>query len=68
MTLEERIIALNKLVDEVTKDHFDVIEVKAMLANLNIPYHEDPLQLLNNVLKGIHEDSGNQGPKNEQSI
>jgi hypothetical protein len=49
-----RLNLLNELVDEVTKDNFDVIKVKELAQVLNIEYSEDPMQFLNNVLKGIH--------------
>jgi len=54
MTKEDRISLLNNLVDEITKDVYDKNMVKSMMDRLRIPYCEDPMQLLNNVLKGIH--------------
>ncbi len=54
MTKEDRISLLNDLVNEVTKDEFDKSIVKSYMERLRIPYSEDPMQLLNNVLKGIH--------------
>lgn len=54
MTKEDRISLLNHLVDEITKDKYDNALVKGMMQRLGIPYCEDPMQLLNNVLKGIH--------------
>jgi hypothetical protein len=61
---EERKEKLDQLVNEVTNDEQDLEKIKELAAVLNIPYSEDPLQLLNNVLKGIHTE----GPKNESSI
>ncbi len=54
MTKEDRISTLGALVDEVTKDDYDKRLVRSLMERLNIPYCEDPMQLLNNVLKGIH--------------
>ncbi len=54
MTKEARISALNHLVDEITKDKYDDGIVRQLMAQLRIPYCDDPMQLLNNVLKGIH--------------
>ncbi len=54
MTKEDRISTISTLVDEVTKDTYDTDLVRRLMEQLNIPYCDDPLQLLNNVLKGIH--------------
>lgn len=54
MTKENRISLLNQLVDEITKDNYDDNMVRGLMEQLRIPYCEDPMQLLNNVLKGIH--------------
>jgi hypothetical protein len=61
---ENRLNALGALVEEVTKDDFDPEKVKGLLLQLGIPYSEDPMQLLNNILKGIHFEE----PKNEQQV
>ncbi len=54
MTKEDRISTMSHLVDEVTKDAYDKDLVRKLMEQLNIPYCDDPMQLLNNVLKGIH--------------
>lgn len=54
MTKEDRIFLLNQLVDEITKDKYDNEIVRSLMGRLGLPYCEDPMQLLNNVLKGIH--------------
>ncbi len=54
MTKEDRVELLRQLVDEITKDHYDDALVRSYMLRLGIPYNEDPMQLLNNVLKGIH--------------
>jgi hypothetical protein len=61
---EQRMNTMGDLVEEVTKDDFDTEKVKRLLAQLGIPYSEDPMQLLNNILKGIHLEE----PKNEPQI
>lgn len=61
---DERMRLMNSLVNEVTKDELDIELIKTMLMTLGIPYSDDPMQLLNNVLKGIHSD----GFKNESTI
>jgi len=65
---EERTALLNDLVNEITKDHFDTEQVQKLLVKLNIPYSEDPMQLLNNVLKGIHFEEPKKGLNNESKI
>lgn len=54
---------LNELVNEVTRDDSDLEIVKSLTGQLGIPYSDDPMQLLNNVLKGIHIE----GPDHEQA-
>ncbi|MCB0351520.1 MAG: hypothetical protein KDD38_10070 [Bdellovibrionales bacterium] len=61
---DERMELLNNLVNEVTKDDQDLESIKKLATQLGIPFSEDPMQLLNNVLKGIHSE----GPKNESNI
>ncbi len=61
---DERTELLNQLVHEVTKDDQDLEILKTLTARLGIPFSEDPMQLLNNVLKGIHSE----GPKNESNV
>jgi hypothetical protein len=61
---EQRMNTLAELVEEVTKDDFDPEKVKSLVDQLGIQYSEDPMQLLNNILKGIHFEE----PKNEQQI
>lgn len=51
---KERLKMLNELVDEITKENYDVDKVKALTKQLNITYVEDEMLLLNNILKGIH--------------
>jgi hypothetical protein len=60
---EERKSILNDLVNEVTRDDSDLEVVKVLTGKLGIPYSDDPMQLLNNVLKGIHFE----GPFHEQT-
>jgi hypothetical protein len=60
---EDRLQLLNDLVNEVTKDEYDAQMVQTLAEKLHIPFSEDPLQLLNNILKGIHTE----GPKNESN-
>lgn len=64
MGTSERMRLLNELVDEVIRDSYDVDKVKNLMARLGIVYKDDPIQLLNNVLQGIHQP----GVKNEPSI
>ncbi len=52
--MTDRMRRLSLLVDEVTKDEFDKELVKKLAMELGIDYTEDQLQLLNNILKGIH--------------
>jgi hypothetical protein len=54
MTKEDRVELLRQLVDEITKENYDDAMVRDYMLRLGIPYCEDPMQLLNNVLKGIH--------------
>lgn len=49
-----RMQRMNDLVEEITKDEFDVEKVKTLTTELGIAYSEDHLELLNNILKGIH--------------
>ncbi len=65
MTKEDRISLLNHLVEEITKDNYDDAIVCQIMGRLGIPYCEDPMQLLNNVLKGIHVI---EVPANEEDI
>ena len=58
-----RLDLLNALVNEITKDEYNTQMVKDLVERLGIPFSEDPMQLLNNILKGIHSE----GPKNEPS-
>ena len=60
----ERMSLLNDLVEEITKDHYDSSKVIRLVDQLGIKYSDDPMQLLNNVLKGIHFER----PKNESNI
>ncbi len=59
---DSRMKILNELVNEVTRDDSDLNKIKQLTAQLGINYSDDPMQLLNNVLKGIHLE----GPLNEQ--
>lgn len=56
MTKDERMDFLAKLVDEVTREAPDPEKVKQLTAILGIPFSDEPMQLLNNVLKGIHSE------------
>ena len=62
-----RMELLNELVNEVTKDAGDVEKMKRLSADLDISYSDDPMQFLNNVLKGIHS-KGSSNDKNENQI
>jgi len=55
---EQRKQLVSELVDEVTKDASDLDKVKILAAKLNVEYADDPIQFLNNVLKGIHFEEG----------
>ncbi|OFZ18044.1 MAG: hypothetical protein A2Z20_07990 [Bdellovibrionales bacterium RBG_16_40_8] len=61
---DKRLSLMNELVNEVTREAMDFDKIKILLDELNIPYSSDPIQLLNNVLKGIHPEA----PKHEPQI
>jgi hypothetical protein len=52
----QRLSMLNDLVEEITKDIYDIEKVKQMTSQLSIAYSDDPILLLNNILKGIHSE------------
>lgn len=62
MSAESRMKLLNELVDEVARDVYDMDKVKNLTAALAITYTDDPIQLLNNILKGIHTPGVNLEP------
>lgn len=64
MDSDKRMHLLNELVEEVTKDIQDFEKIKYLMNLLGITYTEDPIQLLDNVLKGIHKP----GVINEPSV
>jgi hypothetical protein len=64
MNHDERMGLLNELVEEITRDIMDLARIKTLTAKLGITFSDDPMQLLNNVLKGIHIEE----PKNESNI
>lgn len=64
MTKDERLDLLSELVDTVTAEIVDFEKVKILTAKLEITFSDDPMQLLNNVLKGIHQ----QEPTHESNV
>lgn len=64
MTRAKRIELLQLLTDEVSKDKYDTQYVKGLMNQLKIQFSEDPMQLLNNILVGIHQEA----PKDEEYI
>ena len=60
----QRAALVRELVDEVIRDEQNLERIRALAAQLGIPYSEDSIQFLNNVLKGIHFE----GAKNEPII
>ena len=60
----KRVNLMNELVNEVTKEAMNFDKIKILLEELHIPYSVDPMQLLNNVLKGIHTEE----PQHEPSL
>ncbi len=59
--MNARMQILNDLVEEVTKDDFDVTKVQSLAKEVGIEYSEDHLVLLNNILKGIHTPGAKNG-------
>lgn len=64
MNKEQREALVKQLVEEITKDHQNVDKIKHLTGQLGISYSDEPMQLLNNVLKGIHFE----GTKNESNV
>lgn len=60
----QRMELLNDLVNEVTKDDMEIEKIKSLTEKLGIAYSDNPLELLNNVLRGIHSE----GPGHESSL
>ena len=54
----ERNKKLTELVEEISKDHPDDQFVRDHLLELDIPYSDNEIELLNNILKGIHSSGG----------
>lgn len=59
MKRAERMKLLEELVNEVTRENLDQDRVQQLMNQLSIPYSTDPMELLNNVLKGIHSEGPN---------
>jgi hypothetical protein len=51
-------LLVSELVEEVTKDLYEVEKIKLLSQKLGVEYTADPIQFLNNVLKGIHFEEG----------
>ncbi|MEQ1664782.1 MAG: hypothetical protein ABL927_05345 [Bdellovibrionales bacterium] len=58
MKKEERMLLVSELVEEVTKDVYEVEKIKLLSQKLGVEYTTDPIQFLNNVLKAIHFEEG----------
>lgn len=51
---------LQKLVHELLKNSPNETEIQSLMKQAGIPYHEDPIQQMNEVLKALHTQPNNQ--------
>lgn len=57
---ETNLELLQNLVHELLQNSPNETEIKSLMQKADIPYHEDPIQQMNEVLKALHTQPKNQ--------